>query len=93
MPGNWFGKNGYLIPPHDIGLLSDRVVRLIKNRGLRKQLGDYVKGFIYQRFNYDFDVRTRQFYLMKGLSLKYKRPFIRYLSTFSIKPAHFRGWI
>ena len=79
MPGNWFGKKDYLIPPHDIGLLSDRGVQLIENRGLRNQLGDYVKGFVYQRFNYDFAVRMRQFYLMKGLLYYNERPFIRYL--------------
>ncbi len=71
------GKNGYLIPPYDIGLLSDRVVQLIENTELRKQLGNYAKESVYQRFNYDIALRTVEEFLMEGKStLSYERPFV-----------------
>jgi glycosyltransferase involved in cell wall biosynthesis len=60
------GKNGYLIPPFDIGLLSDRVVQLAENRRLRKQLGDYAKESVYERFNYELALNTVEKYLMEN---------------------------
>jgi len=59
------GRNGYLIPPYDIGLLSDRVVQLIENKKLRKQLGDYAKESVYERFNYDLALSTVAKFLLE----------------------------
>jgi len=59
------GKNGYLIPPYNIGLLSDRVLQLIENNELRKKLGNYAKDSVYQRFNYDLALRTVEEFLME----------------------------
>jgi len=58
-------KNGYLIPPYDIGLLSDRVIRLIENRKLRKQLGDFAKESVYERFNYKRALSSVEKFLME----------------------------
>lgn len=57
------GKNGYLIPPYDIRLLTDRIVQLIENNELRKQLGDYAKRSVYQRFNYDVALKAVEEFL------------------------------
>jgi glycosyltransferase involved in cell wall biosynthesis len=59
------GKNGYLIPPYDIGLLTDRVVQLVENRRLSKQLGAYAKDSVYKRFNYDLALRKVEEFLME----------------------------
>jgi glycosyltransferase involved in cell wall biosynthesis len=58
-------KNGYLIPPYDIGLLSDRVIRLIENRKLRKQLGNFAKESVYERFNYKRALSSVEKFLME----------------------------
>ena len=65
------GKNGYLIPPYDIGLLSDRVVQLIENKRLRKQLGDYAKESVYERFNYDLALSTVEKFLLEDKASNY----------------------
>ncbi len=59
------GKNGYLIPPFDIGLLSDRVVQLAENRRLREQLGDFAKESVYERFSYKRALSLVEEYLME----------------------------
>ncbi len=51
------------IPPYDIALLSDRVVQLIENIELKKNLGSYAEKSVYQRFNYDLAQRTVEEFL------------------------------
>ena len=63
------GKNGYLIPPFDIGLLSDRVVQLIENRQLREQFGDFAKESVYERFSYKRAFSTVEEFLMEDHKL------------------------
>ena len=65
------GKNGYLIPPYDIGLFSDRVVQLIENKRLRNQLGDYAKESVYERFNYDLALSTVEKFLLEDKASNY----------------------
>ena len=60
------GKNGYLVPPFDIGILSDRVTQLIDNRRLKKQLGDFAKESVYERFNYNRALSLVEEYLMEN---------------------------
>ena len=59
------GKNGYLIPPFDIGPLSDRIVQLIENRSLREQLGEFAKESVYERFSYERALSLVEEYLME----------------------------
>lgn len=60
------GKNGYLIPPYDIGLLTDRIVQLIENSDLKKQLGDYAKHSAYERFNYSVALKAVEEFLTEA---------------------------
>jgi glycosyltransferase involved in cell wall biosynthesis len=59
------GKSGYLIPPYDIGLLADRVIQLIENERLRKQIGDYARESVHEKFNYKLTLETVEKYLME----------------------------
>lgn len=59
------GRNGFLIPPFDIGLFSDRVMELIANRELREKFGASAKASVYERFNYNRALEALEGYLLE----------------------------
>ena len=68
------GRNGFLIPPFDIGLFSDRVMELIANRELREKFGAYAKASVYERFDYNRALEALEGYLEEDKI--YERPFV-----------------
>jgi len=59
------GKNGYLIPPYNIQLLSDKVLQLMENSKQRKEFGKYAKESVYERFSYDLAFEEVEKYLIE----------------------------
>jgi len=49
-------------------VLADRIVLLIENTDLRKQLGDYAKNIVYQRFDYDVASGPVEKFLMEDMA-------------------------
>jgi glycosyltransferase involved in cell wall biosynthesis len=59
------GKNGYLIPPYNIQILSDKVLQLMENSKQRNEFGKYAKGSVYERFSYDLAFKEVEKYLIE----------------------------
>ena len=45
------GRNGYLVAYHDYSSFADKILKLINNEALRKDMGDYSKKIISERFS------------------------------------------
>lgn len=45
------GKNGFIIDPHKFGEVAEFIVTLMKNRELRKQMGEYSKKIVQNKVN------------------------------------------
>lgn len=68
------GRNGFLIPPFDTGLLSDRVMELIANRELRERFGASARASVHERFDYNRALEALEGYLEDDPL--YERPFV-----------------
>jgi glycosyltransferase involved in cell wall biosynthesis len=45
------GKTGFLVPPKDIRLMSERIVALLQDEGLRRQIGENAKNNLGREFS------------------------------------------
>lgn len=57
------GKNGWLVPPQNRGILADKIEELINNPGLRKKMGEYSRQLATQYFTEKIVIeKTMQLY-------------------------------
>jgi glycosyltransferase involved in cell wall biosynthesis len=59
------GKNGYLIPPFEIGVLADRVVQLMADKKLRDQFGQNARASVLEKFNYSTVIDSVENFLVE----------------------------
>jgi len=59
------GRNGFLIPPFDTGLFSDRVMELIANSELREKFGASARASVYDRFDFNRALEALEGYLLE----------------------------
>jgi len=50
------GVNGALVPPRDHGAMAEAIVRLLKDEGLRKKMGDNGFARVQERFSVELMV-------------------------------------
>ncbi len=63
-------KNGILIPPNDIYLMTKTVEKLLYEDELRKNIGNYARNYIMRNFTIDKMIHEFEYYLMDLLSKK-----------------------
>lgn len=64
------GKTGYLVEPHDVNGISNKLRGLIENEDLRNSIGESARISLGQKFSYAFGVKAHEELFMELVSRK-----------------------
>ena len=54
------GKNGFLVPPFNYNIMSDRIIKTLEDKKLSDEMGEYGKRIVREKFNIVDKVRNLQ---------------------------------